>query len=423
MTWYLIIPFAVLILAFVVKMPIAYGMILSGITYALVKGLSLSVVASSIVNSLFGSFVIIAVPLFIFAANIMNSTTITERVFDFANAIVGRRRGGLGHVNCLASLVFSGMTGSAVADASGLGLMEVDAMRKAGYDDGFTAAITAASATMGPIFPPSIPMIMYAVLSGASVSALFEGGMIPAVLLCASLMLYVGYVSRKRQYPYSKSVKGKEFWKTTLHSLPALLTPVILLGGIYSGVCTATEAGAVAAFYTILISLVFYHTLSWKSLKKTMVDTAKSTGAIGLMIGAAACMSFIVTNEHVPDAIAAAMLSFTHNKYVFYLIINIIFLILGMFIDTQTMLVVFIPLVLPVVKALGIDLIHFGVVIILNTMIGLSTPPFGMLLFVTSGVSGTPIKTIIKEIWPMILVMIGVLMLITYVPWLVTCLT
>ena len=420
MTYHLIIPFAILIIAFIIKMPIAYGMILSGITYALCKGLSLTLVASSITSSLFGSFVIISVPLFIFAANIMNSTTITGRVFDFANAIVGRRRGGLGHVNCLASLVFSGMTGSAVADASGLGTMEIDAMKKAGYDDGFSAAITAASATMGPIFPPSIPMIMYALLSGASVEALFKGGIIPAVLLCVSLMIYVSIISNKRQYPYSNSLKSKEFWMTTLRSLPALLTPVILLGGIYSGVCTATEAGAIAAFYSILISVFFYRTLNWKAMKKALVDTAKSTGSIGLMIGAAACMSFIVTNEHVPDAIATAMLSITNNKFVFLLIINIVFLLLGMFIDTQTMLVVFIPLVLPVVKLLGIDLIHFGVLIILNTMIGLSTPPFGMLLFVTSGVSGTPIKKIIKEIIPMILIMVAVLFLITFIPPLVT---
>lgn len=420
MSWIVIVPFAVLAVAFILHIPIAFGMLGGGVVYLLLKGMSLTNIASSILGSLFNSYTVIAVPLFIFTAQIMNSTTVTDRVFGFANAIVGKRRGGLGHVNCLASLVFSGMTGSAVADASGLGMMEIEAMRKEGYDDGFSCAITAASATIGPIFPPSIPMIMYSLLSGASVGALFMGGMLPAVLLCIALMVYVAWISKKRNYPVSARVGRREFWKTTLASLPALMTPVILLGGIYTGICTPTEAGAVAAFYVILISVFFYRTLRWKSMLEVLKATIKSTGSIGIMIGAAACMSYVVTLEHIPDAVAAFTLSLTTNKYVLLLIINILFLILGMFIDTQTMLVVFIPIVIPVVKMLGIDLVHFGVMIVLNTMIGMSTPPFGMLLFVTSGVSGTPFKSIIREILPMILVMILVLLLITFIPPMVT---
>lgn len=420
MSWMAIIPFAVLAIAFILRIPIAYGMLSGGILYFLVKGVNLGTVASQVLGSLFNSYTVIAVPLFLFTAQVMNSSTVTDRIFGFANAIVGKRRGGLGHVNCLASLVFSGMTGSAVADASGLGTMEIEAMRREGYDDGFSCAITAASATMGPIFPPSIPMIMYSLLSGASVGALFLGGMVPAILLCVGLMVYVAYVAKKRNYPISKQMSRKEFWKTTLSSIPALLTPVILLGGIYTGICTPTEAGAVAAFYTILISLFFYRSLSLKSLLNVLKTTVKSTGSIGIMIGAAACLSYAVTLEHIPDTVAAFALSVTHSKYIFLLVINIIFLILGMFIDTQTMLVVFIPIVIPVVKALGIDLVHFGVMIVLNTMIGMSTPPFGMLLFVANGISGTPLKDIIREVIPMVIVMIIILLLITFVPPLVT---
>ena len=420
MSWIAIVPFAVLALAFVLRIPVAYGMMGGGVVYLLIKGMSLTNVASQILGSLFNSYTVIAVPLFIFSAQIMNSSTVTDRVFGFANAIVGKRRGGLGHVNCLASLVFSGMTGSAVADASGLGMMEIEAMRREGYDDGFSCAITAASATMGPIFPPSIPIIMYSLLSGASVGALFLGGMVPAIMLCLALMVYVAIVAKKRNYPVSRPLARGEFWRTTLKSIPALLTPVILLGGIYTGICTPTEAGAVAAFYTIVIALFVYRTLNWSSMKTVLKETVKSTGSIGIMIGASACLSYCVTLEHIPDAVAAFVFSITTNRYLLLLIINVVFLILGMFIDTQTMLVVFIPIVIPVVKLLGIDLVHFGVMIVLNTMIGLSTPPFGMLLFVTHGVSGTPLKDIIREICPMILVMIAILLLITFIPPLVT---
>ena len=420
MSWTAAIPFVVLAIAFVLKIPVAYGMMSGGVLYLLIKGMSLTNVASQILGSLFNSYTVIAVPLFIFSAQIMNSSTVTDRVFAFANAIVGKRRGGLGLVNCIASLVFSGMTGSAVADASGLGMMEIEAMRREGYDDGFSCAITAASATMGPIFPPSIPMIMYSLLSGASVGALFLGGMVPAVMLCVGLMLYVASIAKKRNYPISRQMTRREFWTATLKSIPALLTPVILLGGIYTGVCTPTEAGAVAAFYTIIISVFVYHTLSFRAFADVLKVTVKSTGSIGIMIGAAACMSYCVTLEHIPDTVAAFVLSVTTNKYLLLLIINVVFLFLGMFIDTQTMLVVFIPIVIPVVKLLGIDLVHFGVMIVLNTMIGMSTPPFGMLLFVTHGISGTPLKATIRDIVPMIAIMIVILLMITFIPPLVT---
>lgn len=407
------------VLTFILGIPISLGMLMSSIYYCLLApgpATGLQMAATQLLNNLNVKFILIAVPLFVFTAKVMNTSKVTEMIFKFTNVLVGRWRGGMGHVNVLASVIFSGMTGSAVADASGLGIMEIEAMRKQHYDDGFSCAITAASATIGPIFPPSIPMIFYSMYSGASIGKLFLGGMAPGILIAIALMIYIAYISKKRNYPKGESYPFKEIIKITILSFPALLTPVILLGGIYSGIVTPTEAAALAGSYVMIISFFIYRSLGLKQLLEIIIDTVKTTGVLSLMVGTAFCFSYIVAIEHVSDMIAGIFLGFTHNKYLLLLIINIIFLILGMFIDTSCIQVVFVPMVLPLVKALGIDLVHFGVVITLNMMIGLSTPPFGMLLFIVSGISGTPLKTIIKEIFPMLLVLIGVLFLITYVP-------
>ena len=369
-----------------------------------------------IVNEFFTKWIISAVPLFIFTANDMNAGKITDLLFGFANGLVGKWRGGMGHVNVVASLIFSGMTGSAVADASGLGLMEIEAMRRYGYDKGFSCAITAASATIGPVFPPSIPMVFYALLSGTSIGALFLGGMIPGFLLAILLMGYIAIVAKRRNYPRGEQVTARQFWKTTFKSVPALITPVILLGGIYTGVMTPTEAGAVAGLYSVVVAALVYRAMGWKSLWSVIVMTVVRTGAVSIIVGAAFASSYVVAVENIPDMIASAMLGLTENKYVLLLIINILFLIMGMFIDTSTITVVFVPMVLPLVTTLGIDLVHFGVVVVLNMMIGLSTPPFGVLLFIVSGISDTPLQQVIKAILPMILVMIGLLFLLSYVP-------
>jgi tripartite ATP-independent transporter DctM subunit len=375
--------------------------------------------ASQFLSNLDVKFILIAVPLFVFAAKVMNSGAVTEKIFRFANSLVGRWRGGMGHVNVVASIIFSGMTGSAVADASGLGIMEIEAMREQGYDDSFSCAITAASATIGPIFPPSIPMIFYAMLSGASIGQLFIGGMIPGILIGLALMAYIAFIANKRDYPRGEKYTLRQFIKSTVIAFPALMTPVILLGGIYTGVVTPTEAGALAGIYALLISILVYRSLGLKQLLEVIVETAKTTGILTVIVGAAFSFSYIVAIEHIPSIFSGLLLGVTSNKYVLLLVINILFIILGMFIDTMAITLVFIPMVLPLVKLLGIDLVHFGVVIVLNMMIGLSTPPFGMLLFIVSGISGTPLKSIIKEIFPMLLVLIGVLFLITYVPWFV----
>jgi len=369
-----------------------------------------------VLTNLFSVFIIIAVPLFVFTAKVMNTGKVTDMVFDFANGLVGRFQGGLGHVNVVASIIFSGMTGSAVADASGLGLMEIEAMRKRGYDDGFSCAITAASATIGPIFPPSIPMIFYAMLSGASIGALFMGGMIPGLLIGVALMIYIAFIAIRRNYPRGLDVTLRVFLMTSLKALPALLTPVILLGGIYSGAVTPTEAGALAGFYAIIVAMLVYRLMGFKELYEVTLDTVKTTGTLSLIVGAAFTFSFVVAREQIPQAVGGFLLTITENKYMLLLLINVLFLVLGMFIDTSTIMLVFIPMVLPLVNSLGIDLTHFGVMIVLNMMIGLSTPPFGMLLFIVSGISGTSLGLVIKESLPMVAVLIVVLFLITYIP-------
>ena len=349
-------------------------------------------------------------------ANVLNEGEVTDKLFSFCNGLLGRLKGGTAQVNVFISLIFSGMTGSAIADASGIGLMEIDQMKKEGYDAEFSCAITAASATVGPIFPPSIPMVIYAMLSGASIGKLFMGGMVPGVLLAILLMIYVAFISHKRNYPAGVVMSKREFLKATLQALPALFTVVILLGGIYSGICTPTEAGAVASAYALIISALIYKTLGWKKLWGIIKKSAANTATLALLCGTSMLFSYIISLEQVPRVVASLVMGITDNKYIFLFIVNIVFLLLGCVLDVSTIQLVFVPMVLPLVQAMGIDLVHFGVVICLNMMIGLSTPPFGMLLFIVSGLGKTKIKGVIREILPMVLIMIGLLFLVTYVP-------
>lgn len=427
----LIVFLACFVLMFVLRMPIPTGMIAACVMYFLTDGLlkgygffdmitgengQLHLVAQKTIEAIFTNGTIIAVPLFIFAANIMNAGKITEYVFGVCKGLVGRFAGGLGHVNVLASLVFSGMTGSAVADASGLGKMEIDAMRAEGYDDGFSCAITAASATIGPIFPPSIPMVIYAMLTGASVGALFMAGMMPGVILAIALCIYVAIISKKRNYPRSTPPKLKAYLLYCLKAIWALLTPVILLVGIYTGIMTPTEAGAIAGAYALIVAVFGYKILKWDGLKQVLIDTVKGTGSVSIMVGAASAISFIFAKEQLGVLIGNWITGFTDSKYVFLIMVNVVILILGMFVDTSVIQLVMIPILWPVAQMFGINIIHFGLIIVFNMMVGLSTPPFGMCLFITSGISNTPLKDVIKEIWYPIVVMLLVLLLITFVP-------
>lgn len=416
MSFPLLVTLIVFVLIFILRMPIALGMLASAACYLLVKGGDLSLVVNQVMNTYYTNYVIIAVPLFIFTANVMNSGKVTDMIFKFSGGLCGRMRGSLGQVNILASLIFSGMTGSAIADAAGLGKIEIAAMKEDGYDAEFACAITAASATIGPIFPPSIPLVIYAMLSSTSVGALFMGGMIPAVLLVAFLMIYVAIIAKKRNYPRGEKIVWKTFLLFTFKAIPALLTPVILLAGIYTGVMTPTEAGAIAGLYAIIISVFAYKAMGFKDLVEVVKVSIKDIGATSIMIGAATVISYIVAREQLAANIGNWILGITASKYSFLFLVNIVILILGMFMDTSTIQLVFVPIMIPVARALGIDMIHFGLVVTFNMMVGLSTPPFGMLLFITSGISGTPLKGVMKEIiWPLI-VMLVVLVLITYFP-------
>lgn len=412
----LIAALVVFVLIFILRMPIAMGMISSAVAYFLVKGGDLSLVANQVVNTYYTNYVIIAVPLFIFTANVMNSGKVTEMIYGFSHALFGHVRGALGHVNVLGSLIFSGMTGSAIADASGLGKIEIQSMKAAGFDAGFSCAMSAASATLGPIFPPSIPLVIYAMLSSTSVGALFMGGMIPAILLAIALMIYVAIISKIRDYPRGEWLGFTKVFALFLQALPSLLTPVILLGGIYTGVMTPTEAGAVAGLYAIIVSVLAYRALGFQDFIKLVKATVQDVGATSIMIGAAAIISYIVAREQIANSLGAWIMGISTDKNLFLLFVNVVILVLGMFIDTSTIQLIFVPILIPVAKLMGVDLIHFGLVVTFNMMLGLSTPPFGMLLFITSAVSGTPLKAVVKEImWPIVAMLI-VLVLITYVP-------
>lgn len=402
---------------FVFRIPFSIGILAGCIFYFLLNGDSVGLVANVMMNYYYISYVLLAVPLFLLTANFMNSGKVTDKIFTFSSALIGHRRGALGYVNVLASLIFAGMTGAYLSDAAGLGLIEIDAMKKAGYDDEFSCSITATTATLGPIFPPSIPFVIYSLISNTSIAALFLAGMLPALLITAGLMLYVGVVSKKRNYPYGPKMALRDFLKFTLTALPAIITPVILLAGMYTGVMTATEAGAVACLYAVLISVLFYRTLPFKEFINCIRETVKSCGSILLMVGAASVMSNIFVKEGIGQVIFDVIMSLTAGRaWLFMILVIVTLLILGCFIDSSATTLIVIPLLIPAAEALGIDLVHFGVVVTLGMMIGFSTPPFGLGLFVVAGISGTPLANIIKEIWKPIVVLIACCFILGFVP-------
>jgi len=407
---------AMFILTFILNIPMPLGFFSATVFCLMIKGISVGSAMGQIINGLYDGYVLIAIPLFIFSARIMNEGKITEKIFNFARALVARLPGGMGHVNILASLIFSGMSGSALSDAAGLGLMEIEEMRKDGYDDGFSCAITMTSATIGPIFPPSIPMVMFAMLAGTSVGALFAGGMVPGILMAIGLMIYILIVAKKRNYPKGINFTLKELIRSTFQALPALFTPLILLGGIYTGFVTPTEAGALAGFYAILVSIIFYKSLTWKKMVDILKDTIVDVGIISFLIGTTYCISFVISNENIPKMIANAFLNQHWSPLAFFFTVDVALLILGMFINTSTIQLVFFPIFIPIAKMLGINVIQFGVTTTLVLMLGLSTPPYGTMLFMVSGLAKVPLGVIIKELMPQIGVLIIIVIILTLFP-------
>ena len=417
---YILIPIAFLVVAFILRMPIAYGMIIGSLAYFMATGTNVGSIVHLLVNSMMNNYVLMAVPLYIFTANVMNSGAVTDRLYGFVNSLFSKVRGSSAQVNIYGSLLFAGMTGSSVADASGLGMIEVEHMTKEGYDRGFSCALSATSAVLGPTFPPSIIMVIFSTLSNASVGKMFMGGIIPAFLMSGCLSIYVAYKAKKHNFPRGQKLSGREFLINTVRAIPALLTPVVLLGGIYSGTFSPTEAGAVGALYALVVSFFIYRSLNLKTLWGILKDTARTTGNVGMIVMAAYAFSHIVAAEQLPSIIGNYITGLTDSSNVFLLLSLIVILILGCVFDSNTIQLVFLPTIIPAAMLLGIDMVHFGVIICLNMMIGLITPPFGFTLFVTSGIAKTPFVKVAKEILPMVLILLVLLLILTFCPPIIT---
>ena len=405
-----------------IGIPVGFGLGAAAL-YASVFGSSSPIFATILSQKmLFGlqNFLLVAIPLFILAAKLMNTAGITKKLFGFANTLVGFMPGGLGHTNIIASLIFSGMSGAAVADAAGLGQIELKAMREAGYDDDFSVAVTAASSTIGPIFPPSIPMVVFAFVSGASVGRLFLGGVVPAFLLCATMMLMVVYYAKKRNYPRQPFPTLEIAAKSFAEALLPLLTPIILLGGIWSGNFTPTEAAGVAVLYALVLGVLIYREMSLKDVARVFIETARETAIIGIVVSASAFYGWILMKSGFTIYIGEWVIALTTNPIYILILINIFLLIVGCFLDSTVAILIITPILMPVITKVGIDPTHFGVVMVLNLMIGLLTPPFGIVLFVMAQISGLKFDRIVKAVAPFYIPLFTVLVLITYIPGLVT---
>ena len=409
---------AVFIASFLFGYPFGFSMFISSVLYIIMEGIDITTVLDVMVIQFETNFVLLAVPLFLFSANLMNASSLTDRLFNFASAVVGPLRGGLAHVNIVNSMIFAGMSGSEIADVAGPGAMEVRAMEKAGFDKPFSCAVSAASATLGPIIPPSIPMVIYAMISGASVGYLFLGGLLPGVILAACLMFWVYIISGKRKYPVGRWYKPREFVKIFIDSFLILMAPVILLVGIYTGIFTPTEAAAIVCVYALILSLIVYRTVNLKGLFKILLKSVCAAGFTSFTIGGAFLFGYVLAREEIPAKVAELFLrlGITGSPALTMLSINALFLVLGCFIDVSASLLIVVPIILPVVKAAGIDLVHFGVVVTLNLMIGLSTPPYGEAGFIIARVTDTPLNEVFRELIKFIVFMILALAIISVFP-------
>lgn len=362
------------------------------------------------------AFTLLAIPFFILAGNLMNTGGITTRIFRFANACVGHIRGGLGQVNVVASLIFSGMSGAAVADAAGLGQVELKAMHDKGYDPAFSAAITAASSTIGPVFPPSIPFVLYSSITGVSVAKLFLAGVVPGLLMAGALMLAVWFVSWRTNMARSDRAPLKELAQSFIDSVLSLLTPVIIIGGIFSGIFTPTEAGVAACAYALVLSMFVYKELKFKALPGILWVTLMHTIRVMFVIAAAGFFGWLLVHQRVPNALIDALLGLTTDPALILAIVVAILLVLGMFLEGIAVIVLTVPLFLPVMLKIGVDPVQFGVIMIMCSMVGLLTPPVGMVLFAVSSISGLSVGTLTRAIWPYLIGLMVVLVMVTYWP-------
>jgi tripartite ATP-independent transporter DctM subunit len=408
-----------LILLFVIGIPAAFALGLTSLIVTVYErgfdGVPYTIIAQRMVYGV-NSFPLLAIPFFILAGKIMNSGGITDRIFLFARRLVGHMKGGLGQVNIAASLIFSGMSGSAVADAIGIGQVEINAMRKAGYPDEFSVAVTAASATIGPIIPPSIPLIVYAVMANTSATALLVAGILPGVLMGALMMVVVAIQARRHNYPTEPWMGLAALLASFLFAVPALITPAIIIGGMWTGVFTPTEAAAVAAVYALLVATLVYREMSLAQFIKVLREAMRETAIILLIVAAAALYGWLLVFTQIPQELVATVKDLNLQPMTFLLMINVFLLLVGLFMETNAAITIFTPMLLPPAVALGVDPVHFGIIMVLNLMIGLLTPPVGMVMFAVAKVANVPINRAMVALGPFYVPLIAALVLVTYFP-------
>lgn len=398
-------------------LPIGFVMISTVLVWSFFSGGDMSLMSERLIFASVENIIVIAIPLFIFTAKVMDFGGITQRLLGFCLALVGHRPGGLAQVNVASSLIFSGMSGDATADVSGIGQVLIKMMRDGGrYPAPYAAAVTIASSSIGPIIPPSIPILVYAFFSGASVGALFLAGIIPGLIMAGVLMGLVAYQSRRRGYPVEVRLARAQMLAATIRAIGPLMMPVILLGGIYSGVFTPTEAAAAAGLYAVLLSIFLYRSSSWANLRDALLESARQSGLVFLLIGGGFALNYVFTVEHVTSAMTGFILSLDLSTTGLLLVVNLAFIFMGMFLSKAPMLYVVVPALLPGLTAAGVDLVHFGIVITLNMMVSMLTPPMGIMVFIVAGLSRIPIAPIFRESIPFIVVLYSVMLLLILAP-------
>ncbi len=412
----IIIMLVVLFALLIIGVPVGIALAGSSMLWVLLSGkVPDFVVIHRMVNGV-DSFPLLAIPFFILAGNLMNSAGITNRIFAFATACIGWLRGGLGHVNIIASVLFAGMSGAAVADAGGLGTIEIKAMRDAGYDDDFAVAVTAASSTIGPIIPPSLPMVVYGVMASASVGQLFAAGFIPGLLMAVALMLLVAWYAKKRNYPRDARFNIRLLGKSFKRAFLSLLTPIIIVGGILTGAFTPTEAAISASVYALILGVVVYRTLTWRRLLVVSMDTIETSAIICFIVAAASIFAWILTSNRVTEHFTSLIMEITQNPILVLILLNLILFVVGCFMETVAAITILVPVLLPIAVGIGIDPVHFGVIMVLNLMIGLLTPPVGMVLYVLARVAGISFERCAAATLPFLFPLVVVLILITFIP-------
>ena len=408
--------FVIMLVLFALGTPIAWSMAAAAAVYMVFGA---HVPLHGMVQRMIGgidTFPLLAIPFFILAGNLMNTGGITDRLVSFARTLVGHITGGLAHVSVVANMIMAGMSGSGVADAAGTGSVLLPAMEKARYGKGFGAAIVGAASTIGPIIPPSIPFVIYGSIANASIGRLLLAGAIPGVLMGIMLMIFVYFIARRRHYPSEPRATRAELGRATVRALPPLGMPAIILGGIIGGVMTPTEAAAAGAAYAFILGYFVYHELALKDLGKVVVDSALSTAAVAIIISAAQPFGWVLTLEQAPQALVALFQSMSLSQWQLYLVLNILFLIVGCFMEGIAVLVMTIPVIMPIIQQAGIDPVHFGVVFTVNSMIGTITPPVGMIMYVVCGLGKVSIGEFSREVWPFLIALTIALLLVTYIP-------